>query len=70
MPPWKPTVFYNKEGDLLEIYLSSVSHYAKWISPGISLLLSQDNNEIVGVQIENLSKVENIKDIVKFINLA
>src|SRR3990172_5114838 len=45
--PFKPTVFYNREGDLLEVYLSNESHYARWISPQLTALHSQKSYYIV-----------------------
>ena len=51
-PPWKPNAFYNKHGKQIEIYLSDDSYYAKWINPQITLYLSFETNEIVGVCIE------------------
>ena len=56
-PPWKPNVWYNKEGDQIEVCLSTEDHYAKWITPEIDLLLSHETNEIIGIQINGVKQV-------------
>ena len=50
-PPWIPHVFHNEEGKQTEVYLSDEAYYVKWLTPEITLFLSCDTNEIVGMEI-------------------
>lgn len=65
-PPWKPMIRYCEQGDILQVILSDVNNYYKWLLPGLSLMLCCETNEIVGIQIEGLSKVENIEKLNKW----
>lgn len=62
-PPWKPNVFYNSDGDILEIWLSDECSYAKWLTPHVTVMLSSETDEIVGFQVWGLSHVKDIKEI-------
>ena len=50
-PPFKPEAHYNKTGDIFEVILSNEQYYAQWLCPSITILLSQETHEVVGVQI-------------------
>ena len=53
-PPWRPNTFYNAEGDILHVYLSNEESYAKWLNPKVTVLLSRETDEIVGINIGGL----------------
>lgn len=50
-PPWKPNVFYNKDGNMIEVSLSTDPYYGVWLTPQVTLLLSSETEEIIGVEI-------------------
>jgi len=51
-PPWKPEAHYNEDGDIIAVHLNDeVAFYAKWLTPQISVLLSMETDEIIGVEI-------------------
>jgi len=54
----KPSVFYNKYGDLLEVrWGDGESEVAEWKNNKLTLLKSvEDRERIVGIVIENFSK--------------
>jgi len=61
-PPWKPDVFYNKEGDILEVRFVDPDkiqngHYAEWLNPHITLLRDQRTKEVIGVEIWGMKHV-------------
>lgn len=56
-PVFAPSVSYQKEGDLIHIYLSDSAHYAKWLRPGLSVLLDMETNEVVGFTIEGAKRM-------------
>lgn len=62
-PPWNPNVFYNKDGNMMEVNLSQEPYYGVWLTPQITLLIGNDSKEIVGVEIcgikQLLQKTEN-----------
>lgn len=62
-PPWKPNVFYNQDGNMIEVSLSKEPYYGVWLTPHITLLIGNDSKEIVGVEIcgikQLLQKTEN-----------
>lgn len=59
-PPWKPNAFYNEGGDMLEVYFNDEQSYAHWLNPQITLMLSLDTKEIVGVKIYGISKMKSL----------
>lgn len=65
-PPWKPTVFYSPDGDILNVYLSDEESYARWLTPHVTVKLSQETDEIIGFQIWGLSRVDEIKEIEQY----
>lgn len=54
---FKPHAFFNRPGDLLEVFFENVPHYGEWVNPEIYLLRAQDDNRVVGCQVWKLSKV-------------
>lgn len=55
--PFKPHWWYNKDGDMIEIYWSEEAYVAKWLNHQVTVLYSQeDPTRIVGVQIEGIKK--------------
>jgi hypothetical protein len=55
--PFKPHWWYNKDGDMIEIYWSDEAYVAKWLNPQVTVLYSvEDPTRIVGVQIEGIKK--------------
>jgi hypothetical protein len=53
---FKPCFFYNKEGDMIEVYLENVNHYGQWINHDITVLRAQDDNRIVGLSVHGVKK--------------
>ena len=60
-PPFKPSVFYNEPGDMLEIMLSNECYYGKWITPQVTMLIGTESGEVVGVNISGIKKLINGK---------
>ena len=56
-PPWKPSAFYNKDGNILRVILSEEDSYAHWVCPGIELMLSFETHEIVGIIISDVTNL-------------
>lgn len=55
---FSPHTFYNRDGDLLEVYWDNVSTVAHWMGNGITILVDQEHpKRVVGVQIEKISKI-------------
>ncbi len=56
--PHRPNAFYNKDGDMIEVYLSNDTvSYGKWLCPQITLLLCQETDEIIGVNIYGIKRL-------------
>lgn len=55
-PPWKPNAYYNRDGDQLEVWLSDEESYARWICPGVTVYLSMETEEVVGVTVEGIKR--------------
>jgi len=56
---FKPFVYYNKDGDLIEVYWTNDDYYAEWINHNLSIYRHMETNEIIGVEInwiKNLMK--------------
>lgn len=56
-PATRPQVWFNKDGDEIEVYLSDEANYGHWLTPQLCLHLSQETNEIVGLTISGVSKL-------------
>ena len=56
-PPSKPNAYYNDGGDILHITLSDDDYYGHWLCPSVTVLLSQETNEVVGVEIWGLQHI-------------
>jgi len=52
-----PYAFYNKHTDCIEVYFKDDSTYTSPLSGNVSLYLSQDNNEVVGVKVLNARRL-------------
>jgi len=61
--PFRPVAFYNRDGDMVEVYLSDVAFYGKWLNPQITLLLAFETHEIVGIQICGAKRIFEEKDL-------
>jgi hypothetical protein len=57
-------VFYNRDGNMIEAYLTNDSYYAKRLANGIDLHLNQDTDEIVGFSIHGIKSL--LESKVKF----
>lgn len=66
-PPFKPSVHFVEEGNLLYITLSEDESYDRWLCPGIVVSLSFETNEITAIKIEGLSHQAGIEGILKFL---
>lgn len=62
-PLFKPRVFHNRDGDLLEVLWSDVPHYTDGdglaTDCGFEVLRSSSTNTIVGVKLYQVSKYTN-----------
>lgn len=56
-PPWKPNARYNKDGDILHVYLCDDSSYVQWLCPGVEVIRAFSDNRIVGFNVWALSHV-------------
>ncbi|MDR2707028.1 MAG: hypothetical protein LBC02_14740 [Planctomycetaceae bacterium] len=52
-----PFVFYNKEGDCFEFYVSQNSYYSERIDDYLTVFLDMETNEIVGFMIKNVKRI-------------
>ena len=52
--PWKPTPYYNVDGDEIEIHLSDEMYKGKWLCPGVDLLISDKTGEVVGIVLSDI----------------
>jgi hypothetical protein len=41
----------------LEVYFSDTPYYAHWLCPGITLYLSMETNEVIGVEIGGIREM-------------
>jgi hypothetical protein len=56
-PEFRPSAFYNRDGDTLEVYLRREPYVVERISSMISAFVSEsDPNQIVGLAIKNIAK--------------
>jgi hypothetical protein len=57
-PPVYPNAFYNPDGDMLEVRLSSKARFGRRIDNLLTVYYADDNeNEIVGYDIKSLSRL-------------
>ena len=55
MSSFKPNMFINVVGDMLEITWSPETYTAKWVNRYLTLLYGVETNEVIGVEITNFS---------------
>ncbi len=55
--PFEPYAYYGEEEDALKVFFSSEQDYAKRINSRVTVYLSMETDEIVGVQIKNVRQV-------------
>jgi len=55
-PPFKPYSHYTPEGDKVDVFLTDEETFAKWICPGITVYLSHDTHDVVGIEICGIKK--------------
>ncbi|MDR2438022.1 MAG: hypothetical protein LBE12_01455 [Planctomycetaceae bacterium] len=55
--PFSPFVFYNKDGDSLEFYISSNDFYSERIDDYLTLLLDMDSDVMAGFIIKNIKQI-------------
>jgi hypothetical protein len=56
--PWEPFAYYSVHGDLLKVYWSQDSSYAKWHDHHLTTLYSHDNKDVlVGFQVWGLKRL-------------
>lgn len=51
-------IYYDPDGDIIEIYWDNEPCYGQWYKEGFTLMIGQETQKIVGIVIEN---VKNIK---------
>ena len=51
---FKPFAWYCEEGDLLEVYLTNEVCYGKWLGNGITVMKSQETDQVVGIIIDGV----------------
>lgn len=65
MPPcgeFKPEAFYNREGDMIEVYFENASCYAERMG-NFTVERSQHDNRIVGVKIHGVKSLIGLREI-------
>ncbi|MDR2115984.1 MAG: hypothetical protein LBP87_06355 [Planctomycetaceae bacterium] len=55
--PFSPFVFYNKDGNSLEFYISPNDFYSERVDDYLTMLLDMDSNNIVGFIIKNIKQI-------------
>lgn len=55
--PFKPYAYYGEEEDALKVHFSDEQDYAKRLNSRVTVYLSMETDEIVGVQIKNVCHV-------------
>jgi hypothetical protein len=53
---FKPGFFYNKPGDIVEVYLENVSYYAQWINHDVTVYKAMDDDRIIGLSVHGVKK--------------
>jgi len=56
-PEFKPYIYHNKHGNLLEIVWKSNTSYSDWKNNNIDLERDMETKEIIGLKIWNISKL-------------
>lgn len=51
---FKPHIFHNVAGNILEVHWEGVEYYSEWLTPQISILRALDDKRIVGCQLSSL----------------
>lgn len=52
--PFEPTVYYDSDGDCIEVFAKTGPFYAKRINDKVTIYHSQDSNEITGALIKGI----------------
>lgn len=55
--PFRPYAYYGEEEDALTVYFKGDADYAKRLNSRVTIFLSLDDNELVGVQIKSVRYV-------------
>jgi len=56
-PPWRPSAYYDRKRDTIDVHLADEPHYVQWVSPQISVLLSVETNELIGIEINKVRRL-------------
>ena len=64
---FKPYCYYSKPGDVMTVYVAPATDYSKRLNDHVSLLLSIEDNSLVGYRIKGFSDI--IKDLPNFIDV-
>ena len=54
---FKPFVDYSEDGDFIHLVLENVSYYAEWTKDGFSVLRAQDDNRVIGAEINRIKSL-------------
>jgi hypothetical protein len=56
-PPWHPNTHYDEDGDMVEVFLNNESYYAIWLNPQLTVFVSHETDEIVGMSIHGVKRM-------------
>ena len=62
---WKPSAFYNNDGDMIEWYNEQVPYYGERVNELITLYRAEEDDRIVGGCIKNIAHLMNPEMIPK-----
>jgi hypothetical protein len=54
--PFKPFVYYDPDGDCVEVFESDENYYGKSIGPHLTVYISEETGKIIGAMIGGLFK--------------
>ena len=49
--PFRPSVFYNRAGQLFEFLFEDEDYYAEWINPHLTVYKSFADNRVIGGEV-------------------
>jgi len=54
---FKPQVYYNKDGDLIEVYWEAADYYGEYINSSLTLYKAQDDDRVIGCEINWIERL-------------
>ena len=66
--PFKPYCHFSKEADALTAYLRGDPHYSKRLTDHVTLLLSSQDDELVGCRVKGISGI--LRDLPNYVRVS